>query len=310
MYIGIDLGGTNIAAGIVNDNCEILSKKSIPTNASRSGEEIIIELAKLAISLCEENDISEEEIEWVGIGSPGTVDAQNGVIVYANNLRFLNTPASKIFQEYFPRPVFLGNDANCAALGEAYAGAAKDCEHALMITLGTGLGGGIIINKKIYSGFNGAGGELGHAVIIKDGVPCTCGRKGCWESYSSATGLVRMTTEAMKTDTEKKSLLWTLDKISGRSAYIAARQGDSLEKSVVDQYEDHLACGIVTMINIFQPEIFVLGGGVANEGDNLLIPLKERVSKEIYTRNVPQTELKLAILGNNAGIVGAAMLGK
>ena len=183
-----------------------------------------------------------------------------------------------------------------------------------MITLGTGLGGGIIIDRRIYAGFNGAGGELGHMVIVKDGVPCSCGRRGCWEAYSSATALIRMTAEAMERDTEKKSLLWEMtggiDKVSGKSAYRAADQGDAVAKEVVKTYEEYLASGIATIINIFQPQVVCIGGGVSHEGDNLLVPLKKLVFSEVYTRNVAQTELKIATLGNNAGIVGAAMLGK
>ena len=320
MYIGIDLGGTNIAAGLVNDQCEILASKSVPTRADeRTGEEIVKAMAELAIELCKENNVALSDVQWVGIGAPGTIDSENGVIAYANNIKFFDTPAAKIFRETFDVPVYLGNDANCAALGEAYAGAAKNARHAIMITLGTGLGGGIIIDKKIYAGFNGAGGEIGHTVIVKDGKPCSCGRKGCWEAYSSATGLINMTVEAMKKDTEKKSLLWekakggTLEGVSGRTAYLAAKEGDELALEVTREYEEHLASGIATVINIFQPEVFCIGGGVSHEGDRLMEPVKKLVSEQVYThtiKNLPQTEVKLAELGNNAGIVGAAMLGK
>ena len=314
MYIGIDLGGTNIAAGLVNENCEIIAKKSIPTKAERPVGEIIADMAVLARELTVEAGLNESDVEWVGIGAPGTVDAKNGVIVYANNIGFRDTPVAEIFKTYYNVPVFLGNYANCAALGEAYAGAAKGCDTAVMITLGTGLGGGIIIDRRIYAGFNGAGGELGHMVIVKDGVPCSCGRRGCWEAYSSATALIRMTAEAMERDTEKKSLLWEMtggiDKVSGKSAYRAADQGDAVAKEVVKTYEEYLASGIATIINIFQPQVVCIGGGVSHEGDNLLVPLKKLVFSEVYTRNVAQTELKIATLGNNAGIVGAAMLGK
>ena len=320
MYIGIDLGGTNIAAGLVNDQCEILASKSVPTRADeRTGVEIVKAMAELAIELCKENNVALSDVQWVGIGAPGTIDSENGVIAYANNIKFFDTPAAKIFRETFDVPVYLGNDANCAALGEAYAGAAKNARHAIMITLGTGLGGGIIIDKKIYAGFNGAGGEIGHTVIVKDGKPCSCGRKGCWEAYSSATGLINMTVEAMKKDTEKKSLLWekakggTLEGVSGRTAYLAAKEGDELALEVTREYEEHLASGIATVINIFQPEVFCIGGGVSHEGDRLMEPVKKLVSEQVYThtiKNLPQTEVKLAELGNNAGIVGAAMLGK
>ena len=311
MYIGIDLGGTNIAAGLVNENCEIIAKKSIPTKAERPVAEIIADMAKLARELADEAGC---DVEWVGIGAPGTIDAKNGVIVYANNIGFLDTPVAEIFRTHYDVPVYLGNDANCAALGEAYAGAAKGCEHAIMITLGTGLGGGIIIDRKIYAGFNGAGGELGHVVIVKDGEPCSCGRKGCWEAYCSATALIRMTKEAMEADTEKKSILWEItggiENVSGKTAYQAAAKGDAIAKSVTDAYEGYLANGIATMINIFQPEVLCIGGGVSHEGDNMLNPVKALVAKEVYTRSGKQTEIKIATLGNNAGIVGAAMLGK
>ncbi|MDD6262497.1 MAG: ROK family glucokinase [Clostridiales bacterium] len=320
MYIGIDLGGTNIAAGLVNDECEIIASKSVPTCADvRTGEEIVKAMAELALDLCKENNVDTADIQWVGIGAPGTIDSENGIIAYANNIRFFNTPAAKIFRETFDVPVYLGNDANCAALGEAYAGAAKNARHAIMITLGTGLGGGIIIDKKIYAGFNGAGGEIGHSVIVKDGRQCSCGRKGCWEAYSSATGLINMTVDAMKTDTEKKSLLWKvvkdgkIENVSGRTAYLAAKEGDELALSVTNAYEEYLASGIATVINIFQPEVFCIGGGVSHEGDRLMNPVRKLVSEQIYTRTIAdlrQTEVKLAELGNNAGIVGAAMLGK
>ena len=287
----------------------------MPYGASRSAEEIIADMAALARGLVADNGMKETDIEWVGIGSPGTVNSKEGIIVYANNINFLNTPMRELFRQDFDIPVFVGNDADCAALGEAYFGAARGCEHSVMITLGTGLGGGIIIDRKVYSGFNGAGGELGHMCIVKDGVPCTCGRKGCWECYSSATALIRMTAEAMKADTEYSSLLWTMhdnkiDNISGKSAFKAAAAGDKIAQKVVDGYIAYLACGIVNTINIFQPQILCIGGGISYERDNLLVPLKERVFAETYTHgDMPQTELKIAELGNNAGIIGAAMLG-
>ena len=314
MYIGVDLGGTNIAAGLVNPDGEIVLKKSIPTPPGHDVEGIIKAMADISLSLVEEAGVDKSEVKWVGIGTPGTVDNENGVIIYANNLDFRNTPAAAMFQKYWDIPVYLGNDANCAALGEAYAGAAKDCQTAIMITLGTGLGGGIIIDKKIYAGFNGAGGELGHMTLVVDGVPCTCGRKGCWECYSSATALIRMTKEALDTDPNKESLLWKMveqeGKVSGKTAYAAAAQGDALGQSVVDKFEHYLAMGIASIINIFQPEMLIIGGGVSKEGDRLLNSLNKRVFSEVYTRGVPQTQLKIATLGNDAGIVGAAMLGR
>ena len=258
MYIGIDLGGTNIAVGLVDKEGKVVAKKSIPTSATRPVSDIIADMANLALEVTAENGLKKEDIEYVGIGAPGTVDNANGRIVYANNIVFKDTPVAEIFRKTWDIPVYLGNDADCAALGEAHAGAAHGCNNAIMITLGTGLGGGIIINKKIYSGFNSAGGEIGHMVIVRDGKACTCGRRGCWETYSSATGLIRMIAEAMLADHERKSILWQMvegdiDKVSGKSAFRAADEGDELAKSILKDYFEYLACGIANIINITSP---------------------------------------------------------
>ena len=215
-------------------------------------------------------------------------------------------------KKHISKPCYVENDANAAAYGEFLAGAAKGANDAVCITLGTGVGGGIIINGKIYSGFNFAGAEIGHTVVDPNGPQCTCGRYGCFEVFSSAMGLIRMTKEAMEQN--KDSLLWAESelqgKVSARTAFNAMRQGDAVAKDVVDKYIKYLACGITNTINIFQPDILCIGGGVCNEGDPLLLPLKEIVAKEVYTRNSPKnTEIVIAKLGNDAGIIGAAFLG-
>lgn len=315
MYkIGIDLGGTNIAAGIVDENYKIIAKGSVPTNADRDAELIIKDMGTLCNDLIKQAGISMSEIEYAGIATPGTANRDNGVVEYANNLPFRQFPIADTLKKYLDvKTVHIENDANAAAKGEAVAGIAKGCNHAVMITLGTGLGGGIIIDKKVYSGFNFAGGELGHVVIEYNGRQCTCGRKGCWEAYSSATGLINMTKD--KLDECKDTVMHKLveennGKISGRTAFIAARQGDKAGLEVVDEYIEYLACGIATIINIFQPEVLCVGGGVCNEGDYLMKPLIEKVEKEQYTRdNANKTQIKLASLGNDAGIIGAAALG-
>lgn len=313
MYIGIDLGGTNIAAGLVDDSCRIKLKKSIPTGAEREPEAVIRDIAMLALGIIKEAGIKKEDIKAVGIGTPGSVDDARGMVIYANNLGFRNTPMAAILKKYYDVPVYLGNDADCAALGEAYAGASKNCEHSVMITLGTGVGGGIIINKKPYSGFNHAGGELGHMVIEYNGRLCTCGRRGCWEAYSSATGLIAMTAEAMQKYPD--SILWTMhddkvENISGKSAFIAARKGDAAGVEVVETYTRYLACGLTNIINIFQPEVLSIGGGVSHEGPYLLDPVIKIIEEERYSKDMEQTRVVLAELGNDAGIIGAAMLGK
>ncbi len=313
-YVGIDLGGTNIAAGIVDEEGKLVLKKSVPTCAEKGGEYIVQAMSKIVLDLLEEQKITFDDVVSVGIGSPGVVDKKNGEVLFANNLDFNNMPVRAKMIEYFGRNVdiYIDNDANCAAWAEFVSGAAKGTQNAVMITLGTGVGGGIIINGRLYSGFNYCGAELGHVVIEKNGIPCSCGRVGCWEAYSSATALIRMTKE--KAQQNKDSLMWEYynekGEWSGRTAFLAAGKGDKSALEVVETYIDYLACGIANMINVFMPEVLVIGGGVANEGENLFAPLREKVFAQTYGNmiNVPQTKIVGALTGNDAGIIGAALL--
>lgn len=312
-YLGIDLGGTNIAAGIVNEKLEIVVKGSVPTGADRHMDEVIYDMAQLCKRLCEDAGISVSDIEYAGIASPGTCDSERGVVVYANNLKMKNYPIADRLKEYLGvKRVYIDNDANAAALAEAIGGAAKGAKNAIVITLGTGLGGGIIIDGRIYSGFNFAGGELGHVVIVKDGEQCSCGRKGCWEAYSSATALIRMTKKKMEEcpDSLMIKISEEAGKVSGKTAFKAAREGDAAGKAVVDEYVSYLGCGIANMINIFQPEVLCVGGGVCNEGEYLLGPVREYVARETYGAELASTpRIERCLLGNDAGIIGAAVLG-
>ena len=314
-YIGIDLGGTNIAVGIVDESFKIVKKGSTPTLVNRDPELIIADMGKLCLELLAETGIGLEEVVCAGIAAPGSVNPRTGIIEYANNLPFLRFPIADTLRKYLPvRTVYLENDANAAALGEAVGGAAKGKRLSVMITLGTGVGGGVIIDGKIYSGFNYAGAELGHTVIEYNGRQCSCGRKGCFEAYASATALVSMTKEKLAAC--KDTLMWEmcgndLNKADARIAFAAMKKGDRAGKEVVDMYISYLACGITNMINIFQPEVLLIGGGVCNEKDYLLKPLTEIVNADQYTRNqAVKTEIKIAALGNDAGIVGAAALGR
>jgi len=313
-YIGIDLGGTNIAAGIVDEDGAIVKKGSVPTGRTRPSEEIVGDMCSLVESLIKEAGIDRADIHSIGIGSPGTPDRKNGVIIYNNNLGFRNVPIRKLLQERFGLPVYLENDANCAAIAESLAGAAKGEPNAVVITIGTGIGGGVIIDNKLYTGFNGAGGELGHVVIHMNGEECTCGRKGCWEAYSSATALIRQTARAMSEN--QQSLMNSMvegdpNRISAKTAFEAARLGDETAKRVVEQYIEMLAEGLANMINIFQPNVVVLGGGVSKEGENLLAPLREKVRGRTYCADgVENTRIVAAKLGNDAGIIGAALISK
>ncbi len=314
MYrIGVDLGGTNIAVGAVNESLELVCKESTPTGAARPAEEIVADIARLCKSVAQKCGCDIADIDSVGIATPGIANTKTGVVEYANNLPFRQFPIAKMLSDMLGGKVSvrIANDANAAAWGEACAGAAKGTKNSIMITLGTGVGGGIVLDGKLYSGFNGAAGELGHIVIEHDGVPCTCGRRGCWESYSSATALVRMTKEKVEECRRegRESVMLSAPRISGRTACDAMRAGDAAGKEVYDKYIDYLACGLVNIINIFQPEIISLGGGVSGEGQSLIDALEPKVNANKYGDGIVKTaKLCIAKLGNDAGIIGAAML--
>ncbi len=315
MYnIGIDLGGTNIAIGIVDENYKIILKDKVPTRSQRPTGEIIDDMANLCKSLLERLNLTFDNIGIAGIATPGSVDPKSGIVRYANNINMVNYPIAEELKKRIPlKKVLVENDANAAALAEAKAGAGKGLRDVIMITLGTGVGGGIVIDGKLYSGFNYSGAELGHTVIEFGGKPCTCGRRGCFEAYSSATGLINMTKE--KLAVTKDTIMWDMvngdiNNVNGRTAFDASRKNDKAGKEVVEKYINYLACGLSNMINIFQPEVLCIGGGVCGEGDYLLNPLKELVKQNTYgyaTQEI-NTTLKIAELGNDAGIIGAASL--
>ena len=307
-YLGIDLGGTNIAVGLVDENGKIVYQDSTPTLASRPGEEIVKDMCALCEKVVKESGHTMDEVASIGVGCPGTVDNKNGVIAYANNIRMENFPMRKLIQSHIDKPVNLENDANAAAYGE-YIANGNGVDDYIFITLGTGVGGGMIINKKIYRGFNCAGAELGHITLMVDGEQCSCGKKGCWEAYASVTALIRQTEAAIKKNPE--SLMAKIaerdGKVSGRTAFEAAKQGDKAALDVVAMYEKYIAEGLVSILNIFQPEKLVIGGGISREGDYLLNPVKALVDKDDYNKHMPKTDIEIASLFNDAGIIGAAM---
>ena len=310
-YAGIDIGGTNISTGIVDENYEIVGRAKIKTDVSRGYKGILPDIVQSVRDAAENAELELEEIRWIGIGCPGTCNPETGVVEYSNNLRWDNVPLLADVEAALGRKAYLDNDANAAGYGEYLAGAAKGAKNAVIITLGTGVGAGIIINGKIFSGSNFAGGEIGHTVITVDGYECTCGRKGCFEAYSSATGLVNTTREYAEKfpDSLMAELIKNEGKVSARTAYIAMKQGDEAGKLVTDLYVKYLAVGITNVINIFQPDILCIGGGVCNEGDTLLVPLKKAVAEQVYSkRSAKNTEIVICSLGNDAGIIGAAML--
>lgn len=316
MYtIGIDLGGTNIVASVVDDDYNIIGTSKTPTNAPRSADEIFDDIADVCEEAVKAAGLTMEDMDSVGMGTPGTVN-QDGIIEFANNLAFNNVPARTMLAKRINKPeekVFIENDANCAALGEAYAGCGNGAKDFVAVTLGTGVGSGVIIGGKIVNGVNYAGGECGHMVIVVDGEQCSCGRKGCWEAYASATALIRQTKKAMEEypDSLMHKLAKEEGKVSGRTAFDAMRLGDIAGIKVVDDYIKYVACGLINIVNALQPEIICIGGGICNEGETLMKPLRRFVQSERYSiHSKIQTKIVKAELGNDAGVIGAALLGK
>lgn len=312
MYkIGVDLGGTNIAVGVVDENYKIIGRGKVKTNAPRPAEEIFDDIAKAINLAVADAGITMDDISGIGVGTPGSVNKEEGTIEFSNNLDFNNVPAKKLLEERTGKTCVFENDANAAALGEAYAGAGNGVKNLVAVTLGTGVGSGIIVGGKVLGGTNDAAGEMGHTTIVVDGDQCNCGRKGCWERYASATALISQTKAKMLECPDSK--MWELcdgdiDKASGRTAFNAMYAGDEAGKQVVEQYIRYVAIGITNIVNIFQPDVICIGGGISNEGDNLLKPIQELIEKDRYTKYAKkQTKICTAILGNDAGIIGAAL---
>ena len=311
MYIGIDLGGTNIAAGVVDEKGNILYKDSIPTIKERHWSEIVRDMAKIAEKVVIESGHTLADIKAVGIGCPGSIDKARGVVVYSNNIVMSNVPMAEEFRKYIDLPVYLENDANAAALGE-YTVCEDGLDSFVFMTLGTGVGGGIIFDGKIWSGFNGAGAEIGHQTLVFGGEPCTCGRRGCLEAYASVTALIRQTKEAMAAHPESMMNEWAekKGKISGRTAFECASRGDAAAIEVRDRYIEYVAEGICSIVNVLQPRILAIGGGISREGDALLEPIKKYFNENDYNKDMPKTDIRIAKLFGDAGIVGAAMAAK
>ncbi|MDH6357885.1 ROK family protein [Parabacteroides sp. PF5-9] len=313
-YLGFDLGGTNMVAGIVDENYTIIARESSPTKAGRSIEVITSEMAEVSKRAIQKAGLTLEDISSWGIGMPSYVNPKTNLLVHANNFGWKNVPIYEHLQKHISLPIYIANDANCAAYGEVLAGAASAYTDAIMLTLGTGVGGGIVMDKKIYSGYDNMGAELGHTKLVFNGIECTCGQKGCLESYCSSTALIRKTRELV--DNHPGTMIMELcgqdkEQINGEFIFEAAKNKDPFASSLIEEYICYLAAGISTFITIFRPEVIILGGGMAHAGDFLLEPL----NKQLYTSTFAAEEIGIpkviqAKLGNDAGIIGAAFLEK
>lgn len=310
MKIGVDLGGTNTVVGLCTDSGELLCKHSTPT---RTGDVdgLQADMNRLARSVCEDQGVKPGEVSQIGIGVPGSFDKSTCTLTFGTNLGMNDVAFGHIFAPEFICPVYLDNDANCAALGEYIGGAGRDVHNMVMITLGTGLGGGLILDGKLYTGKNGIAGEIGHMVVEYNGAQCNCGRRGCWETYASATGMIRLAREALEHGGD--SLLRAMaaengGRLMAKMVCDARDAGDVLADTVFQKYVGYLACGINNMIAILQPEKVVVGGGLAGYGEKMITPVRALVERELMQANCKQAEVVLAELGNDAGIIGAAML--
>lgn len=310
MKIGIDIGGTTAAVGLVDEDARIILKNKIETKAYQAPEVVIGRIGDAVQSLLHKAGTQAQSLTHMGVGCAGLIDRANGEVIYSNNIGWKHVRLGEMLKERFGCKVYVDNDAICAALGEFAAGAGREAQSMVMMTIGTGIGGGLILNNRLYHGRNGAAGILGHMVIKKDGIPCNCGRKGCFEVYASTSALIREAKEAAKRcpDSVLARLQEEKGMLDGVTVFQAIYEEDACALEVFDTYTSDLAIGIGSLINIFNPQIFVIGGGLSGEGERLLEPVRQKVTYQIYCGQMAMPKICAAVLGNDAGIVGAAAL--
>jgi glucokinase len=311
-YAGIDIGGTKIAFGIVGEDRKLLASRSTPAGAERGFEVILREMADMAKAAARDAGLGPERIASVGIGVPSTVDPRTGRVVFANNLGWRDLDLVGEFKKHWDIPVYMENDADCAALAESMEGPMAG-KNVLVITIGTGFGGGLIMDGKIFKGGDNSGFEPGHSALVFDGEDCTCGLRGCAEAYTSVTALIRQTRKKMAVC--RDSLMWRecggeLEKVDGKTSFNAAKKGDAAAAEVVRDYIEYVAAGIANLVTLFRPQGVIIGGAISAEGDYLLEPLRKSAGTRIYAAGIlPMPPIQKARLGNDAGIIGAALLG-
>lgn len=311
LRIGLDIGGTGIQIGVVDEEGRILEKGAIATRTDLPFEEQIAQMAACATETLRRSGHTMDEVQSIGAGVPGVADNRAGRVVFCANMNWNDVPFREEFQKHIDKPVFIDNDATVAGLAESVAGVSANTSSSVFITLGTGVGGGIVIGGKVWSGAHGVGSEIGHITFELDGEPCTCGNYGCLERYCSATAIIRMAREQVLR--HPTSLIMKMadndpDRINAKIVFDAAREGDETAVKLFRRYVRYLSLGIVTVINFFDPEVIALGGGVSKAGDFLLDAIREEVPRHILYKNLPYARIELARLGSDAGIIGAAML--
>lgn len=312
MYkIGIDLGGTNTVAGLVDENGQIIDRAAVKTDLPTTIEKIVSSILHLTNILLENHALTVQDVVSLGVGVPCTANKETGCMEDADHLGFPGGQLIAPLRQALQIPIYIENDANAAAWGEYRAGH-YGADSFFLVTLGTGIGGGIICNGKLLSGINHAAGELGHMTIDLQGNPCVCGRRGCFETYASATALIRQAKAAMAGNST--TLLWQLcgsntEKLEAKTVFAAAAQGDALAQKLINEYTTYLAEGLTNIVNIFAPAYLCIGGGVSHAGDQLLTPVKEKIYQRMYAKTgTKKPQIVLAQLHNDAGILGAALL--
>ena len=312
--IGIDLGGMSAKGGLFSENGELLTEEKVATCSTNGFERTLEQLANLSRVLVEKIGVDYEDVLAIGVGSPGVVDGKKGIVLRWSNYDWNNVPFAITLSQLTGKKVYVANDANVAALGEAKFGATSQYQSSILLTIGTGIGGGIVFDGKLIEGYRCAGAELGHVTIREGGLPCACGRRGCYEKYASTTALIKQTRHAMVENLDSK--MWEvadgkIENVSGRTAFIAAREGDETAKNVIQQFVGYLAEGIADFVNILRPEAIVIGGGISNEGELLFEPLRRAVDARTYiAMDIVPLKIVGAKLGNRAGIYGAYCIAK
>lgn len=309
--VGIDIGGTGIKVGLVNENIQIIKEGSIPTVIDIPFEEQVKRIADCVISTVCDAGLTVDDIASVGIGIPGIASSETGEIIKCTNMGWKHVPFRDTFRKFLDKPVYIENDANVAALAESVAGISAGTSSSVFITIGTGIGSGIIINGQIWKGAHGIGGELGHVILDLDGVPCTCGNHGCLERYCSATAMIRMAREAVAEHPESKILSLAGGDpacIEAKTVFDASKAEDITAADVYRKYISYLAQAIAGVINLLDPEVIVLGGGVSKAGNDLLDPLVREIPQYVLFNDQPLPSVRIAVLGSEAGIIGASML--
>ena len=313
IYIGIDVGGTTIKAGVVDENGRILLKDSVATGMERGYGPMIRDMAELGIRLVEQSGHTMDEVKSIGIGIPGIMNPKTGRVPFCTNLAWHDVPILDEMAKYVSVPVYVDNDATAAGLAEHVGGVSSAVENSVFITLGTGVGGGVMLNGKVFSGPHGVASEIGHMITVDGGEPCSCGKRGCWERYASATALIRegrRFAEAHPDCPLMKAVDGDPEKITAKVVIDLAKAGDPDCAKLFDNYVYHLCVGLRNIINLYDPEIIALGGGVSHAGQFLLDAVRAKLPDMVFFKDMPYAQVELAQMGNDAGIIGAAMLGR